>query len=162
MASDNVAVYYGQVPSTLNASLTRICADPAVDIVILAFVTGFLGAGGWPSLYMGGNCGAPTTAQVEAGATDLKDCVITGFADEVAQCQENGKKVMLSVGGANADTSMLLPSNEAAEMVAETLWELFLGGQSNQTTSAIRPFGNVILDGIDIGISEFTSRLRTY
>lgn len=151
MANDNVVVYYGQSTQTSTVPLTDICADPNVDIVILAFVPTLFGAGGWPSLNMGPHCWASTSAQSQAGASGLIDCVSDGFASKVQQCQSQGKKVMLSLGGAQGYSDTTIPSDQAAVELATTLWNLFLGGTANSTTSPLRPFGNLVLDGIDLG-----------
>lgn len=151
MANDNVVVYYGQTTQTSAVPLTEICADPSVDIVILAFVPTFFGPGGWPTLNMGPHCWAASTAQSQAGATGLIDCVSDGFATQVQQCQDVGKKVLLSLGGAQGYSNTTMPSDQDAKTLASTLWDLFLGGTGIPQTNAIRPFGNVVLDGLDIG-----------
>ena len=150
MAHNNVAVYYGQSDQTSAVQLTTICADPNVDIVTLAFLTTFFGPGGWPTLNIGPNCSPPTSAQSQAGASGLLDCVDDGFAAQVTQCQADGKKVLLSLGGAPGYSDTTITSAGQAQELAQTLWNLFLGGQ-NSTTDAMRPFGNVVLDGLDIG-----------
>ena len=151
MASDNVVVYYGQTTQTSAVPLTQVCADPNVDVVILAFVTTLFGPGGWPTLNMGPHCWGASNGQSQAGATGLVDCVSDGFADHVQQCQDMGKKVMLSLGGAQGYSDTTIPSDQGAEMLASNLWNLFLGGTEIPATNAIRPFGNVVLDGIDVG-----------
>jgi chitinase len=151
MAKDNVVVYYGQTTQTSAVPLTQVCADPSVDVVILAFVPNLFGPGGWPTLNMGPHCWAASAAQAQAGATGLIDCVSDGFATQVQQCQDSGKIMMLSLGGAQAYSDTIIPSDQDAEMLASKLWNLFLGGTEIPQTNAIRPFGNVVLDGIDIG-----------
>ncbi len=141
-------VYYSQTDLTPVISLTQVCNDPSIDIVILAFVTHLVSNGGYPSMNMASNCWAPNTAQQAAGATGLLDCVGDGLASKIAQCQQQGKKVMLSLGGSVGDLSM--SSDSQAVQVANTLWNLFLGG-TNTTLAPLRPYGSVVLDGIDIG-----------
>src|SRR5271156_5797727 len=151
MAKGNVVVYYGQTTQTSAVPLTQVCADPNVDLVILAFVPTFFGPGGWPTLNMGPHCWAASTTQSQAGATGLIDCVSDGFANQVRQCQDAGKKMLLSLGGAGGYSDTTMPSDQDAEMLASKLWNLFLGGMEIPQTNAIRPFGDVVLDGIDIG-----------
>jgi chitinase len=56
---------------------------------------------------------------------------------------------MLSLGG--AISNMAIPSASAASTAAQNLWDLFLGGgQGNSAIQAARPFGPVVLDGIDL------------
>ena len=62
-------VYYSQTDLTPVISLTQVCADPNIDIVILAFVTNLVSAGGYPAMNMASNCWAPNAAQQAAGAT---------------------------------------------------------------------------------------------
>ena len=52
-AKDNVAVYYGQSPATSQVKLSQLCADPSVNIVILAFLSEFFTAGGMPTMDFG-------------------------------------------------------------------------------------------------------------
>ncbi|KIW30825.1 uncharacterized protein PV07_02519 [Cladophialophora immunda] len=146
-APDLNVVYYSQTDLTPIISLTQVCNDPAVDVVILAFVTTLLSDGGYPSMNMASNCWAPNAAQQAAGATRLLDCVGDGFASKIAACQQQGKKVLLSLGGSVGDLTM--PSQDKAVEVAHTLWSLFLGG-SNASLTALRPYGDVVLDGMDI------------
>ncbi len=143
-------VYYSQTDLTSTVPLTQIGADPSIDIVILAFVTELFGPGNYPSMNMASNCWAPNTAQQAAGATGLLDCVGDGLAAKIATCQSQGKKVMLSLGGAFAN--LQIPSEDKAVEAAHTLWDLFLGG-SNSPSAPLRPYGSVVLDGIDLGKS---------
>ncbi|EXJ83413.1 hypothetical protein A1O1_07036 [Capronia coronata CBS 617.96] len=146
-ASDLNVVYYSQTDLTPVISLDRICEDDSVDMVIIAFVTALFSGGGYPAMNMASNCWAPNAAQQAAGATKLLDCVGDGFANKVARCQNKGKKVLLSLGGYYGYLSMADESRavEAAHM----LWNLFLGG-SDPNSQPLRPYGNVVLDGIDI------------
>lgn len=100
-------------------------------------------------------CWATNTAQQAAGATGLKDCVedgVTGYAAQIKQCQERGKKVLISAGGVFADLG--IPSEEAAERLANRLWNLFLGG-TDTDIAPTRPYGDVVLDGFDFGEFSF-------
>ncbi|OCT49595.1 chitinase [Cladophialophora carrionii] len=146
-AADLNVVYYSQTDLTPVISLSEVCDDPAIDMVILAFVTHLVSDGGYPAMNMASNCWAPNAAQQAAGAAGLLDCVGDGFAGKIARCQKQGKKVMLSLGGSVGDLSM--SSDAQAEKVANTLWDLFLGG-TDPTSAPLRPYGDVVLDGIDI------------
>ncbi len=152
-SSSNVAVYYGQTDQTSNVPLSTICTDPDVDIIILAFVNKLsTGPAGYPTLNMGPHCWAATSAQTYKGATGLIDCVSDGFADKVKSCQNTGKKVLLSVGGAVGYSETTINSEEDAARIADNIWNLFgAGGLDNDGIMAIRPFGDVIFDGFDIG-----------
>ncbi|KAL1967721.1 hypothetical protein VTN77DRAFT_2978 [Rasamsonia byssochlamydoides] len=102
----------------------------------------FFGAGGYPGMNMNGLDG-PSAAQQAAGATDLLDG--TPLVPAIKKCQSAGKKVFISLGG--ADASSKLASDEQGAQLADTVWNLFLGGK-NET--ALRPFPGVTLDGIDL------------
>lgn len=143
-ASTNQAVYYGQTPQTANATLDTICEDPSVDIVILAFLKEYFGPGGYPVLNLGAACGSDATTETQAkGATGILNCF--EIAGNITQCQNKGKKVMLSLGGADGTT--VFASERQAVAFATTVWNLFGGG----TSKVGRPFGNVKIDGFDIG-----------
>ncbi|KAI4208272.1 MAG: hypothetical protein LQ346_000152 [Caloplaca aetnensis] len=162
-SSSNLAVYYGQSPATSQTSLAQMCQDPSVDIVILAFLTTFFGPSNYPSLNLGAACGGPSTEMTAAGATGLLSCP-TMEAD-IKTCQSLGKKVLLSLGGAEATTAF--SSDGQASDFATKLWDLFGGG--NGESADMRPFGSAVLDGFDVDnedhstafYSTFVSSLRS-
>jgi chitinase len=112
--------------------------------VNLAFLDTFFGAGGWPQISISG-LDNPSQAQQSAGATGLKDG--SGLVDAIQQCQSAGKLVILSLGGAGA--AVTLQSDSDGEKIADTIWNLFGGGTEN---SELRPFGDIKLDGFDLGV----------
>ena len=142
--STNQAVYYGQSPQTGDVTLGAICEDPSVDIVIVAFLKTFFGPGGYPVLNLGAACGSDATTEAQAkGATGILNC--PEVAGNITICQNKGKKVMLSLGGADGTT--VFASEKQAVAFATTVWDIFGGG----TSDVGRPFGNIKLDGFDIG-----------
>ncbi len=153
MSTSNVAVYYGQTDQTSNVPLSTICTDPDVDIIILAFINRLsVGAAGYPGLNLGAKCWAANYAQQSAGAVGLIDCISDGFSQQVKNCQNTGKKVLLSIGGAVGYSETTIPSQQDAVRIADNIWNLFgAGGMDDDTIMAIRPFGNFIFDGFDIG-----------
>ncbi|KAF8922277.1 class III chitinase [Mucidula mucida] len=80
--------------------------------------------------------------------TDLPDC--SALASDITQCQAKGKIVTISLGGATG--SVGFGSDDQARTFANTVWNLFLGGSSDT-----RPFGNAVLDGVDLDIEGGTS-----
>lgn len=143
-SSENVAVYYGQSPATENVTLDQVCQDKNVDIVILAFLKTSIGPGGYPTVDFGGACGGdPSAAANASNATGLPSC--PELARNIITCQSLGKKVLLSLGGANG--TMNFTSDAQAITFAWTIWNLFGGGD---TTSDLRPLGPVKVDGFDI------------
>ncbi|KAF2234108.1 glycoside hydrolase family 18 protein, partial [Viridothelium virens] len=152
----NVAVYYGQTSSTAAGGLLTLCQDPSVDIIILAFVYTFFGPNNYPSASFGPGCSGSTTSQAQS-APGLPSC--PQLATEITQCQTIGKPVLLSLGGYIATTAF--SSSAQATQFANTIWDLFGGGgnsssssssssSTNSDSTALRPFGSVVVDGFDI------------
>lgn len=143
-SEDNVAVYYGTTPATTDGGLLSLCNNPNVDIVILSFVFSFFDAGGYPSIDFGPGCSGQTSVQASS-APGLKDC--SALSPEIAACQAMDKKVLLSLGGYNSNTSFA--SATQATDFASTLWDLFGAGAG--LDDGLRPFGtDVIVDGFDL------------
>lgn len=143
-SEDNVAVYYGTTPATTEGGLVSLCSNPNVDIVILSFVFSFFDANGYPSIDFGPGCSSQTSIQ-ENTAPGLKDC--SALASEVSACQTMDKKVLLSLGGYNSNTSFA--SDTQATEFATTLWDLF--GAGSGLDAGLRPFGtDVTVDGFDL------------
>ncbi|KAL8654482.1 MAG: hypothetical protein Q9226_003414, partial [Calogaya cf. arnoldii] len=144
LSSNGVAVYYGQSPATSQMTLAQLCQDDNVDIVILAFLTTFFGAGGYPGVNLGAACGGPSQKMKAAGASGLLSCPT--MENDIKTCQSLGKKVLLSLGGAEATTAF--SSDTQASDFATKLWNLF--GAGNGESADMRPFGSAIVDGFDI------------
>ncbi|KAK5020517.1 hypothetical protein LTR16_000950 [Cryomyces antarcticus] len=143
-AADNVAVYYGVTPVTTAGGLLTLCENPNIDIVNLAFLMTFFGPSSYPTINLGPGCTGSTSAQ-QASAPGLMNC--TTLAPEIAACQQIGKKVLVSLGGAVASTSFV--SDDQATEFAATLWSLF--GTGTIENPDLRPFGpGVVVDGFDI------------
>ncbi|KAL8692551.1 MAG: hypothetical protein Q9218_002444 [Villophora microphyllina] len=163
VSSNSLAVYYGQSGATSQVSLAQMCQDENVDIIILAFLTTFFGAGGYPSLNFGTACGSPSSKMQAAGASGLLSCPT--MENDIKTCQSLGKKVLLSLGGAEATTAF--SSDSQASDFATKLWNLFGGG--NGESADMRPFGSAVVDGFDIDnedhstafYSTFVSSLRS-
>ena len=147
-SSSNVAVYYGQSGATGEVSLSQMCSDSNADIIILAFLTTFFGPGGYPSINFGAACGGNTPQMLSKGASGLLSC--PQMAKDIATCQGNGKKVLLSLGGSEAVTAF--SSTSQAQQFATQLWNLFGAGTGED--SGLRPFGDVTIDGFDVGKSS--------
>lgn len=79
------------------------------------------------------------------GATGLLEC--GQMAQAIATCQSSGKKVLLSLGGATAQTAFT--DDNQAETFASTLWDLF--GAGTGLDAGLRPFGDTKIDGFDVG-----------
>lgn len=146
-AGGKLTVYWGAEDD--NLSLQSVCDDPTYDIVNLAFLSYFHGPGGYPTLSLSGLDG-PSSAQQQAGATGLQDG--SRLVPAIQTCQRNGKKVILSMGGAIDYADVTLQNDADGQNIADQIWNLFLGGTG---LKALRPFGDVKLDGVDLGMCLF-------
>ncbi|KAF8640643.1 hypothetical protein AX17_000300 [Amanita inopinata Kibby_2008] len=151
---DNVAVYWGQNSygathsdtANFQQRLAYYCNDNAIDAFPVAFLNIFVGPGGLPSINLANVCN-PTDNSTFPG-TALPDC--SSLASDIQTCQSRGKIVTLSLGGATG--SVGFSSDNQASAFAQTIWDLFLGGNSST-----RPFGNAVLDGVDLDIEGGSS-----
>lgn len=147
-STSNVAVYYDSTSATNPDSLLTLCANPAVDIILLSSLISFTSptSHNYPTLSLGPACDPPSPAQLAAGAPALQSC--PALASQIATCQtKHGKKILLSLSAANTTFS----SASQAEVLAQTLWHLFGPPSTNSTTQPLRPFGpSVILDGFHL------------
>lgn len=123
----NFVVYWGSTDN--EGSLSDYCSDNTYDVIILAFADAFDGN---------------AVPQMSMDYCDGQDC--SSLSSQVRSCQNQGKTIMLSVGG--ADGSYQLKSTDFAKRAANHLWNMFLNG-----TGEHRPFGNgIVLDGVDFDI----------
>ena len=142
-----LTVYWGAEDDT--TTLADVCADNSYDIVALAFLSEFFSDGGYPQLQLS-TLNAPSSAQQAAGATGLQDG--SSLVPAIMACQQAGKLVLLSLGG--ADGNITLTGDAQGEQIADTLWNLFLGGTKDKS---LRPFDSLKLDGFDLGESARAS-----
>ena len=141
-SNTNLFAWWGQ---NGQAPLGDFCKDTTYDVIIMSFLNTYKGAGGYPGMNLGTytHTFPQTPAQKAAGATDLWDA--KDVAADIVKCQAAGKKIFLSLGGAVAHASENFATEQEGTDFANMVWNLFLGG-----TSTLRPFGSVVLDGIDI------------
>ena len=140
---NKLTVYWGAEDDS--TTLSDVCSDSSYDIVNLAFLSYFFADGGYPRLSLSSLDG-PSSAQSKAGATALQDG--SSLVSAIQKCQSSGKLVILSMGGATDYSDVKLDSDDQGRQIADTVWNLFLGGTDDQ---ALRPFGSVKLDGVDLG-----------
>ncbi|XP_015867466.2 hevamine-A-like [Ziziphus jujuba] len=124
-----IAIYWGQ--NGYEGTLAEACNTDLYAYVNIAFLIQF-GGGRDLVLNLAGHCNPP-------------DC--TQFGPEIKTCQSKGIKVLLSIGGSVG--SYYLTSAEDAKNVANQIWDSYLGGSNS---SATRPFGDAVLDGVDFDI----------
>lgn len=142
-----VAVYWGQGAKDSTVGLDKVCADPDFDIVNLAFLLDWKAAGGYPKIDFGSGCGGSTSSQQTSGAAGLLQC--PQMATSIQACQKSGKKVLLSIGGEAGTAKIDFASQSDATAAADQVWNLF--GKGTGSDKGLRPFGDVVLDGFDIG-----------
>ncbi|ORY68235.1 glycoside hydrolase superfamily [Pseudomassariella vexata] len=127
--------------------LSEIYSDNTFDIILLSFLSRF----NPPTLNLGLSTGVAGPAQRAKGWHSLFDGSTSPgesgpcLASQIAACQQQGVKIMLSVGGDSEYSDMTFSSSNEALDAAEMVWDLFLGGDSDA-----RPFGDVVLDGVDL------------
>ncbi|GME72471.1 unnamed protein product [[Candida] boidinii] len=153
-SKENVVVYWGQNSAGSQQRLSHYCESDSVDVVILSFMSAFSNADTLPTLNFANAC--------ETTFSDgLLQC--DTIAADIQTCQANGKKVLLSLGGASGAYGFA--SDAVAEGFAETLWNMFGAGSAVE-----RPFGNAVLDGFDfdiennipVGYAALATKLREY
>ncbi|KAG8934878.1 Chitinase 1 [Tulasnella sp. 418] len=162
--NSNLVTFWGQnsygathpnSPNDYQKNIGFYCDYDSINVIPVAFMDSFFGPGGLPTINLANICGG----NVFPG-TGLAQCQF--LAADIKKCQAKGKIVTLSLGGASA-TSFFSTQAQAVQL-ADNVWNLFLGGNS-----ATRPFGDAVLDGVDLDIehaapdfSPFVNRLRSY
>ncbi|KAF8074680.1 glycoside hydrolase [Lyophyllum atratum] len=166
--SDNLAVYYGQNSygathgsdtGNWQKNLATYCQDDTINAIPIAFLNVFFSTGGLPEINMANTCNA--NDQGVFPGTSLPTCQF--LAADIKACQARGKIITLSLGGATGAATF--SSDAQAQTFADTVWNLFLGG-----SSSTRPFGDAVLDGIDLdieggssaGYAAFVTRIRSH
>ncbi|CAO3589663.1 unnamed protein product [Absidia cylindrospora] len=148
--NNNLAVYWGQnsygaahstEPSKWQQGIRQYCQDSTIDIIPMGFVTHFFGTGDLPVINLSNICNIVDNSTFPG--TSLADC--SAIVDDIQFCQSKGKAITLSLGGATGGAGF--QSDRQASDFADTIWNLFLGG-----TSSTRPFGEAVLDGVDLDI----------
>ncbi|PWW76177.1 glycoside hydrolase [Tuber magnatum] len=156
--SGQTVAYFGQSGKLGVNSLSKFCGSPDIDIIVLAFVNVYKGAGGLPGMNLGGYC------DTKIPGTGLLNCPEMGR--EITACQAAGKKVLMSLGGESTTVNSLSDDKSATEL-GDNLWKLFGEGKGLE---AKRPFGGALIDGFDIdnenkdsrGYSKLISTLRAH
>jgi len=152
-------IYWGQESNGDESSLATYCATGHWDVIVLAFVYNFPTDKNsqYPAMNFAGHCGS----SYNKANPHLLICPTIGA--DIITCQSRGVQILLSFGGAEGTYGF--NSDSQASTFADTVWNMFLGGNG-----AIRPFGNAILDGVDLdiesgsttGYSAFIQQLRSH
>ncbi|RCH80863.1 Chitinase 1 [Rhizopus stolonifer] len=141
----NVMYYWGQNSAngaTTQGTLASYCQTGQVDAILLSFLHIF-NVGGLPQVNFANACEGTYFPN-----SQLLFCPAIG--SDIKTCQDKGVKIILSLGGAAG--SYGFSSDDQGQQFAQTLWDLFGGGSSDT-----RPFGDAIIDGVDLDIEGGTS-----
>ncbi|KAK3673061.1 Chitinase 2 [Recurvomyces mirabilis] len=126
--------------------------NPSIDIVNIGFVNVFpdQGPGGWPGTNFGNQCSGEVYVHNGVNTTLQKSCPY--IEQDIKTCQTTyGKKVFLSLGGANPN-NYYLDSDTSGESFADFLWGAF--GPASANNGQPRPFGSAVVDGFDFDIES--------
>jgi chitinase len=148
--SGKVVGYFGQGSGVSNMTLSELCSDPSIDVVVIGFVDTIKGKHDLPGVNFSGYCWKPIPG------TDLHSCPMLGEA--IKKCQKNGKEVLMSIGGSISHTEPFT-CDEDAVLFADSIWKLFAEGTGLES---FRPFGNATVDGFDLGISALSTPLLSH
>ncbi|XP_061338564.1 hevamine-A-like [Gastrolobium bilobum] len=129
-AAEDIGIYWGQNGN--EGSLNETYATGLYSYVNIAFLSTF-GYGKIPRINLAGHC-------------DPSSIGCTKIGRDIRNCQKQGIKVMLSIGGAAVS---YLASSADAKNVSDYLWDNFLGGSTSS-----RLLGDAVLDGIDIFMGQ--------
>ena len=100
-----------------------------------------------PGSNFAGHCIGTNYILPDGTVTDLKD-PCSDIGPWIPYCQEQGVKVLLSIGGALGDYEVTSVSN--GQYFAEYLYKAF--GPYDSSWDGARPFGNDSVDGFDFDI----------
>ncbi|RHZ63197.1 hypothetical protein CDV55_106317 [Aspergillus turcosus] len=150
-SSSTVAVYWGQNSgNTGQQRLSYYCDNPNIDVFQLSFVTRISGAAGLPEIDFANQ---ESHCTVYPG-TNLLNCPEIG--EDIKLCQQKGKTVLISIGGA-ASTERGFASEAAAIEAANKMWQIF--GPVNAGNTAYRPFGDAVIDGFDFDFESSVTNM---
>lgn len=84
---------------------------------------------------------------------------LTLGSKDIATCQQKGKTILLSIGGATYSEGGFQSDSEAKDGAA-LIWETF--GPKQDGSKALRPFGDVSLDGFDFDFEANVLHMATF
>lgn len=143
-------IYYGQ--GSNQPDISTFCSRADVDIINIGFVNGFPsmnGNNGWPSWNFGNQCNAGYYQDTKM----YKYCDSGDFSGQVKACQQNGKKILVSLGGEfDSKNPYSLQTSDVTTLAKELWWIFGPTGQAGAPPDLPRPFGDAIVDGFDFDI----------
>ncbi|KAF7720191.1 Chitinase [Penicillium ucsense] len=153
-SAKNIAIYWGQNSLQGNGGQVQQPLGYYCDTVIpLAFDMMINGPGGAPEVDF-----SVTSQDCDVfPGTQLKNCPKIG--DDITTCQQKGKTILLSIGGATYSEGGF-KSEADAKAGAKLMWETF--GPTRAGSDALRPFGNATLDGFDFDFEATVTHMATF
>ena len=127
-SASNIAAYWGQNAGGDQQTLGDYCSSSPASIIILSFLDGF------PILL---NLLINVLGTFSSG---LAHCSQIG--SDIRSCQQQGKTILLSLGGATAIT---VSSDSEAVQFAGTLWNKFGGGKTQKDLLTMQLLMGLIL-----------------
>ena len=106
----------------------------------------------YPGMVLENHCNKKAFETTTNTSFPLLEC--PAVAIDVLYCQKRGIKVLITVANVS---STIIETDEEGEERAVMMWNLFLGGQDNY-----RPFGDVVLDGVDLMIRDSSKGYLRY
>ncbi|KAF7354178.1 Carbohydrate-binding module family 5 protein [Mycena venus] len=145
LGQNSYGATHGSDTPNWQQTISNYCQDTCIDVIPIAFVDSF--SGGVPDLNLGNASLFPHGTCDDNGVTGTCASMAAG----IQACQDMGKIVTLSLGGGGTTTARFATNTDATNF-ATTIWNSFLGG-----SGAHRPFGSVVLDGVDLDIESGTN-----
>lgn len=170
--TNRIVVYWGQdaAGNYIEKNLSYYCSKD-YDVIIMSFMIAFYdqrqpscAIPNGPDLNFANHGDDCQKYNVQyPNCPFLLNCTTT-IGYDIPKCQSMNKKIMLSLGGAVG--SYGFTSNSQGTQFANEIWSMFFEGTNSK---GIRPFGNSILDGIDldieggsyVGYGSFVTQLRS-
>ncbi|KAF9133525.1 Chitinase 1 [Mortierella sp. 14UC] len=145
LSTSNVVNYWGQNSVSFSGGnegdLANYCQDDTVDVFAIAFISQIVN--GNPVLNLANHC------ETTFPGSTLLSCPKIG--QDIKACQAKGKALVISIGGAAGSYAIEDPA--AGVAFADKVWDMFLGG-----SSTTRPFGDAVLDGVDLDLESGTNK----
>ncbi|KAJ5981416.1 hypothetical protein N7522_013837 [Penicillium canescens] len=157
-STKNIVVYWGQNSfrgkgDQAQQPLSYYCDNADIDVIPMAFNMMVNGPGGAPEIDF---AVSSEDCQVFEG-TQLKNCPKIG--KDIATCQQKGKTILLSIGGATYSEGGFKSETDAKDG-AKLMWETF--GPKQEGSNALRPFGDTALNGFDFDFEANVQHMATF
>ncbi|KAJ5609448.1 Class III chitinase [Penicillium herquei] len=157
-SDSNIAIYWGQNSlqgkgGDVQKPLADYCKNSNIDVIPIAFDMMVNGPGGVPEIDF-----SVTSQDCDVfPGTQLKNCPKIG--QDIQTCQDEGTTILLSIGGATYSEGGF-KSEDDAKAGAQLIWETF--GPQQDGSKALRPFGNVSLDGFDFDFEASVTHMAPF